>query len=189
MRRFRSTLPAVLVILASAACSDSSAENRAPAAATSAASTADRIVQIGCRQGQCTWLKVARVETVQTLSQGELRRIVGRRGTSVHRDGKLPSSPSKAGIEWEAEEGEEYAFCSAQRPAYAFESDSQGVLIHFLDLFALGGYQYASARLYMRFCHGLEELPDEPALAALGYRAGTRSEQVEATGVEGMTRF
>ena len=60
---------------------------------------------------------------------------------------------------------------------------------HFLDLFDLAGYQEASARLYMRMCHGLAALPPPRRLRALGYRPGTRNEQAELASVEALARF
>ena len=45
-------------------------------------------------------------------------------------------------------------------------------------------------RLYMRLCHGRDSLPAAAAmLRRLGYRPGTRSEQIENGDVETMTRF
>jgi hypothetical protein len=41
----------------------------------------------------------------------------------------------------------------------------------------------------MRFCHGRDGLSEADALQSLGYRPGTRSEQVEDGSPETMTRF
>ncbi|MBV8687380.1 MAG: hypothetical protein JOZ90_13035 [Alphaproteobacteria bacterium] len=146
-------------------------------------------VLAGCRQGECRWLRIAAVDRVASVRQGELRRIRVREGSSFHPDGDTPTRAAAARIAWQKGERAEYAFCSTARPAYAFPGDGGRLLIHYLDLFDLGGYQYASAGLYMRLCHGRDGLPPARVLRALGYRSGTRSEQVEARGPEAMTRF
>ncbi len=172
------------LLLLLGACSDNQGT-----AAPAGSSLAGQTILTGCRQGQCRWARVLQVETERTVAQGELRRMVLRAGTSLHPDGKLPEQPADAEIEWEPSDHSEYAFCSKERPAFAFPDESGALIVHFLDLFDLGGYQYSSAGQYMRLCHGLSELPEEARLRALGYRADTRSEQVEAASVETMTRF
>lgn len=134
---------------------------------------------------------MTQLDTAQTVPEGELRRLVARAGRSVHLDGEIPERAADADIEWEASDHTEYAFCSKQRPAFAFSGDgTSGLTVHFLDLFDLAGYQMASAALYLRLCEGLEELPeDEKALRSLGYRPGTRNEQIEEASLETMTRF
>ena len=78
--------------------------------------------------------------------------------------------------------------CSRVRPAYAFETETGGFLVHYLDLYDLAGYQMASATLYMRVCH--DRGPAGAAvLRRLGYRPGTRSEQTEGEHLEALTRF
>lgn len=175
---------ALSLLLLLGACSD-----REDMAAPSASALAGRTVLAGCRQGECRWARVLRVETAEKFPQGELRRMVLRSGTSVHLDGKLPTRPEDARIEWEPSDRADHAFCSKERPAYAFPDDSGGLIVHFLDLFDLAGYQYSSAGQYMRLCHDLDALPDEAKLRSLGYRPDTRSEQIEAASVEAMTRF
>jgi hypothetical protein len=178
------TLAAVLAPpLSLAACAPTGTERAA------ATAPAGEVIQSGCRQGECAWLRVVRVDKIETRPEGELRRIVARRGRSVHLDGNLPAGPADADIEWEAKDVEDYAFCSTRRPAFAFPGDDGGLIVHFLDLFDLGGYQMTSASLYMRFCHDQPGLPDEQKLGALGYASGTRAEQVEAAGPEVMMRF
>lgn len=147
------------------------------------------VVLGGCRQGECGWLRVVRVEGAGTFPQGELKRMAIRRGTSLHPDGNIPERASDARIEWQAADRSEYAFCSTQRPAYAFPDEEGGLVVHFLDLHDLGGYQMGSARLYMRFCHGREGLPEAEVVQSLGYRPGTRSEQVENGTPETLTSF
>jgi hypothetical protein len=148
-----------------------------------------RTLRTGCRQGECAWLKVRRVETVKSLAQGRLVGLTARAGTSIHLDGNIPAGPERVGIEWEKADRADYAFCSTRRPAFAFPGDHGGLVVHFLDLFDLGGYQMASASLYMRLCHGRPGLPSAGLLRSLGYRPGTRSDQVEGASVEAMTRF
>ena len=158
----------------------------APAAARPAAG---QLILSGCRQGECAWLRVLRVENAGRVPQGALVRMRVRRGSSTHLDGNLPSRPADARIEWEPGEGVSYAFCSVRRPAFAFARRGERLLVHFLDLFDLGGYQEASGRLYMRLCHGRGDVPRAAVLRRLGYRPGTRSEQVEDATPETMTRF
>jgi len=147
-----------------------------------------RTIRTGCRQGECSWLRVRRVETLRTVPEGRLRRIVGRTGNSAHRDGSIPARPP-ARTSWSKADDIGYAFCSTRRPAFAFAGEDGKLILHFLDLFDLAGYQYTSAGLYMRLCHGLAEVPDARRLRAMGYRPGTRSAQIEGAGVEAMTRF
>ena len=150
---------------------------------------AGRTIVAGCRQGECRWLRIAAVESLARLPEGELRRMVVRRGVSVAPGGRRRVRPDDASIEWQAGEVAEHAFCSTRRPAYAFDRDGGGLIVHFLDPFDLAGYQYVSAGLYMRLCHGRERLPGAAALRRLGYRPGTRSEQVEDATLETMTAF
>ena len=147
------------------------------------------IVLAGCRQGECGWYRVVRVEPARSFRQGVLRRMIVRGGTSVHLDGRLPESPRQARIEWAPAESERLAFCSTRRPAYAFQSGDGGFIVHFLDLFSLAGYQEGSGRAYMRMCHGRDRVPGATGLRRLGYRPGARSEQVEDATAETMTRF
>lgn len=147
------------------------------------------VIRVGCRQGECGWLRIGEVRTASDLSTGRLLRVTARRGISVHLDGSIPARPDDANIEWDASESVEFAFCSRQRPAYAFPDGQGRLIVHFLDLFNLGGYQQGSALLYLRFCHDRTRLPRPSGLRALGYRAGTRSEQVEAENAEVMTDF
>jgi hypothetical protein len=177
----------LLPLLAMAACSPAVSPDSAEASPLPA--LAGKTILGGCRQGECGWLRIRTVEKVSAQPEGELRKMIVRRGTSHHPDGGIPEKASDARIEWDGADRPDYAFCSGSRPAYAF-TDSDGTLVvHFLDLFGLGGYQMGSGSLYMRLCHGFDGLPDEKKLRALGYVAGTRSEQIEARDPEVMTRF
>lgn len=161
------------------------AETRAPALPA----LAGRTILAGCRQGECSWMRIAEVTRVATVPQGELRRMTAQRGTSIHLDGSPPERAEGMDIEWEPGMRADHAFCSIARPAYAFESDG-ALITHYLDLYDPGGYQTVSARLYMRLCHDLADAAfDTPAFGRFGYRPGTRSEQVEGGAPEDMTRF
>lgn len=133
-----------------------------------------------CRMMECSWSKPVSNVAVRSTAAGTLRKIVARRGTSLHRDGDPPADPATARIEWGKAATVSYAFCSRSRPAFAFRSGKRWIA-HALDPFSLGGYNRASAVEYMRACHGLDFDRDdiEPAMRDLGYRPGTRSEQVE----------
>jgi hypothetical protein len=161
-------------------------------AATPAASQAPlprlqgEILAPHCRQGECAWTQVIGIARMSRVRQGEVRRVIVRRGASLHRDGRLPDRVAQARIRWERGTRANYVFCSTRRPAYAF-SESGGLIVHYLDLFDLAGYQQSSADLYMRFCHGRGF--SIRAARALGYRPGTRSEQVENARVTDLTRF
>jgi len=149
------------------------------------------VLAIGCRQGECRWARVARLERLTAGAQGELRRLVARRGSSLHRDDPPSAWSADLPVEWEEGEASDYAFCSTARPAYAFPGETgEGLIIHYLDFHDLAGYQLASAGLYMRVCHGIGFVDgDEATLRRLGYRPGTRSGQIEGAVPEELTRF
>lgn len=152
---------------------------------------AGRVLLSGCRQGECGWLRVTRVERVSASARGELRRATGRWGTSVHGRRDPPRAyRASLRVRWDRRERNEYAFCSRERPAHAFPDEGDGLVVHYLDLFDLAGYQYSSATMYMRICHDRAFDPARPAaLRRLGYRPGTRSEQVENGTPADLTRF
>jgi hypothetical protein len=116
-------------------------------------------------------------------------RIVARAGSSSHPDGRLPRDPPLRAIRWEPEDRSDYAFCSVRRPAYAFADGPGALVVHFLDPYALAGYQLASAGLYMRFCHGRDSVPQAEGLRSLGYVPGTRNEQIETSEPTLLARF
>jgi len=163
----------------------------APPARPRLPNLAGRVLLVGCRQGECVWLRVARVERVAANSHGQLRRIVGRRGLSLYANGIPPRGYSRAiRIRWSARDHREYAFCSIERPAHAFPDERGRLILHYLDLFSVAGYQLSSATTYMRLCHNRafnEE--DRAVLRRLGYRPGTRHDQVEDASPEDLARF
>lgn len=147
---------------------------------------AGQVLLAGCRQGECGWVRIVRLENVADSSHGVLRRIILRRGNST----ESGDAPAPADIGWEPADRADYVFCSTERPAYAFPGDDGRYLIHYLDLFALAGYNISSAGLYVRFCHGQEfDSENEKSIRALGYRPGTRNEQVEDARPEDMAAF
>lgn len=158
----------------------------APAIAQPLPRLQGQLLSPSCRQGECAWIRVIGIARVSRVRQGELRRVVVRRGSSLHRDGRLPARAANARIRWEPGTRTNYVFCSTVRPAYAF-SETEGLIVHYLDLFDLAGYQQASAELYMRFCHGRGF--SARAARALGYRPGTRNEQSDNGRVTDLTRF
>lgn len=154
-------------------------------------SLAGRVILSGCRQGECAWLRVVRTETAARNAHGELRRLIGRAGTSLYRNGIPPRAYGRAvRVTWHARDHREYVFCSGERPAHAFPSETGGLILHYLDLFNLAGYQMASATIYMRACHDRRfNWEDRATLRRLGYRPGTRSDQVEDAAPEDLARF
>ena len=93
-------------------------------------------------------------------------------------------------IRWEESDASDYVFCSTAQPSFAFTPEGDGLVVHFLDLYNLAGYQMGSANLYMRLCHGIAEFVGEEAvLNRLGYRPGTRDEQVEGASIDTMTQI
>ena len=150
-----------------------------------------RIVQVECRQGACNWARIVEIAPVASGRDGELRRLTYRPGSSMD-DGSDPSADAGSGIDWAPSDRGDYAYCSTVRPAFAFPDDAGdagALIVHHLDLFDLGGYQFASAKLYGLICHDLDAVVDaEPELRALGYRPGTRSEQTRAVSPESLLR-
>lgn len=147
----------------------------------------NKVLLAGCRQGECRWIRVLQLDRSASVPQGELRRVSLRSGSSLHPDGRIPRNARAARIDWETGTRTDHVFCSTARPAYAFQDEEGGRVTHYLDLYALAGYQMSSATLYMRFCHDRTPIPR--TLRALGYRPGTRSEQVEGAAAADLTRF
>lgn len=133
-----------------------------------------------CHMMECSWSKAVSNVAVRSTPAGTLRRIVALRGTSVHRDDYPSRYHASIGIGWKKPAAVDYVFCSRSQPALAFRSGKRWIA-HALDLFNLGGYNTASAVTYLRACHGVEhDRGDiEKVMRGLGYRSGTRSEQVE----------
>lgn len=100
-----------------------------------------QIIPTSCRQGECSWLRVVDVQVDAPGPEGRLIRMTARRGSSTHADGNLPVGPRGARIEWEETDEVGYAFCSTRRPAFGFAPQGEGLIVHFLDLYELAGYQ------------------------------------------------
>jgi hypothetical protein len=164
---------------------------RAPAVSFTMPDLAGRVIQVGCRQGECVWLRMVRLEAAAANPHGELRRLIGRGGSSLYRNGIPPRAYGRGvRVRWDARDHREYVFCSTERPAHAFPDDGGGLILHYLDLFALAGYQMSSATMYMRACHGRSfDWEDRAALRRLGYRPGTRRDQVEDAAPGDLARF
>jgi hypothetical protein len=151
---------------------------------------AGQVLQSGCRQGQCVWLRVARADTVSTSTHGTLRRLTGRRGMSRYDDEAPEAWSPRIAVTWDPRDQSVFAFCSTERPAYAFSDEGGAYILHYLDLFDLAGFQMASAATYLTICNDRPPaIDDDAALRALGYRPGTRNEQVEEGTPEDMARF
>ena len=135
---------------------------------------------IHCRMMECSWARPVSNVAIRSTSAGTLRKVTAFRGTSVHRDDVPSAFDESIRIEWEKSAAAQYVLCSRSRPALAFRSGKRWVA-HALDLFDLPGYHSASAIAYLRACHGLDYLREDidKVMKDLGYRSGTRSEQVE----------
>jgi hypothetical protein len=129
---------------------------------------------------ECSWSKPVSNVAVRTTPRGTLRKVVAIQGTSVHREDYPSRYHASIRIAWKKPAATQYGLCSRSQPAFAFRSGKRWVG-HALDLFNLGGYNTASAIAYLRACHGVEyDREDiEKVIRGLGYRPGTRSEQVE----------
>ena len=148
------------------------------ALAASAAGPAPELVQ--CRMMECIWSRPVSNVAVRSTPAGTLRKVTAFRGTSVHREDVPSGFHESIPIEWEKRVAVQYVLCSRSRPALAFRSGKRWTA-HSLDLFNLPGYHSASAIAYLRACHGIDYDREDidKVMKELGYRPGTRSEQVE----------
>lgn len=135
---------------------------------------------VTCHMMECSWSKPVSNVAIRSTSAGTLRRVAAIRGTSVHRDDYPSRYHASIRIAWEKAAKADYVLCSRTQPAMAFRSGKRWIA-HALDLFNLGGYNTASAITYLRACHGVDyDRSDiDKVMRGLGYRSGTRSEQVE----------
>ncbi|MBV9931360.1 MAG: hypothetical protein JO013_10500 [Alphaproteobacteria bacterium] len=139
-----------------------------------------RLIQ--CRMMECDWSRRVSNRIVRTTPRGRLRQYVAWQGRSIHRDSLYPVRyAGSLPIRWGKRPATDYVFCARAQPALAFRADGRWIA-HALDLFHLAGYQEPSATTYLLACHGRYGLAPGPergrALRRLGYRPGTRSEQV-----------
>ncbi|HEX8124778.1 MAG TPA: hypothetical protein VF548_04280 [Allosphingosinicella sp.] len=146
--------------------------------ALAAAAPAPELVQ--CRQMECSWSRPVSNVAIRSTAAGTLRKVTAFRGTSTYRDDAPSGFDKSIAIEWHRPAAVQYAFCSRSRPAFAFRSGKRWIA-HALDLFDLPGYHAASAVSYLRACHGVDydRVDVDDMLRRLGYRTGTRSDQVE----------
>jgi hypothetical protein len=143
------------------------------------AAPAAELVQ--CRQMECSWSKPVSNVAIRSTSAGTLRKVTAFRGISTYRDNAPSAFDESIAIEWQKPATVQYVLCSRSQPALAFRSEERWIA-HALDLFNLPGYHTASAVGYLRACHGLDyHFGDDmdQAMRNLGYRPGTRSDQIE----------
>ncbi|MBX3565312.1 MAG: hypothetical protein KF730_12145 [Sphingomonas sp.] len=138
------------------------------------------VLRISCRQGECGWQQIKSIERVRGGNGEVLRKLTSRSGNSVH--GAFGDPPRRytprLRVKWDTAPRVEYVLCSKRRPTVIFPSDGEFV-VHRLGLTNLGGYEYASATLYMQVCHNVA--PDrwsEKQAARMGYsrQAGRQDE-------------
>lgn len=148
------------------------------ALALAAAAPAPRLVH--CHMMECSWSKPVANVAVRSTPAGTLRKVTALRGTSAYRDEPPSRYRPSIRIAWEKAAAVDYVLCSRSQPAFAFRSGKRWIA-HALDLFNLGGYNTASAIAYLRACHGVDydRADIDQVMRGLGYRPGTRSEQVE----------
>jgi hypothetical protein len=148
------------------------------ALAAAAAAPASELVQ--CRQMECSWSRPVSNVAIRSTAAGTLRKVTAFRGTSTYRDNAPSGFDESIPIEWQRPAAVQYALCSRSQPALAFRSGNRWIA-HALDLFSLPGYHRASAIAYLRACHRVDyDRQDiDIVLRRLGYRSGTRSDQVE----------
>ena len=146
-------------------------------AAAAPAGPAPRIIQ--CRMMECTWSKPVSNVAIRSAPGGTLRKVTAVRGRSVYRDDPPSRYHPSVRIEWQKRASVDYVLCSRTQPALAFRSGNRWTA-HALDLFNLPGYHTASAIIYLRVCHGVDQDRGDidEVMRGLGYRPGTRSDQV-----------
>lgn len=153
------------------------------AALLAAAAPAGPPKLIYCHMMECSWSRRVSNRLVARQGAEQLREYVTIDGQSEHRGGDYPTRYSpRVRVKWEAKPVTTYVLCSKARPAIAFQDRwdpaSKGRWYgHYLDLFNLYGYNTSSAVIYAAACHDIDF--SEKALKRLGYRSGTRSEQVD----------
>ena len=137
----------------------------------------------GCRQSTCMWEKVLEIRTIKTVPNGILKVEDSYQGSMLAQGADFPTEYSaKLPIEWDRVQT--YVFCSKQQPSTAFKDrgTKNGRWIgHLLDPFEPYGYNWGSAETYMRVCHNVDlgRQDIKKVMLRLGYRPGTRNEQVD----------
>ncbi|MES2987577.1 MAG: hypothetical protein V4808_06710 [Pseudomonadota bacterium] len=138
------------------------------------------VLQISCRQGECRWQRISKIERVRAGGGEVLRKLTSRSGFSTH--GAFGDPPKRFSprlrVQWDKAPRVEYVLCSKRRPTVIFHSDGEFV-VHRLGLASLGGYEYATATLYMQACHNLAPGRwSEKQVPSMGY-GGQRGQQDE----------
>ena len=129
------------------------------------------VLRISCRQGECYWQQIQRIERVRGAKGEVLRKLTSRTGLSTHDLYREPPSrySKRIRVQWKAAPAVEYVLCSKRRSATIFESDGAFVVTR-LGLANLGGYENAAAALYMHACHNLaRERWSEKRMPGMGY--------------------
>ena len=119
------------------------------------ATGAGPIVRIGCRQGECSWQQRRDATVVRRTPDEAIVRLRMRVATTVHGVMGRISSGWRRDMAATWRDETDYVRCSKRRPALLWRDAGGGVLLHQLNLPALGGYQLHSANVYMLACHGL----------------------------------
>ncbi|HEX8303014.1 hypothetical protein [Sphingomonas sp.] len=118
--------------------------------------TPTAVLQISCRQGECRWQKIQRIERMRGGNGEVLRKLTSRAGMSVHLNGRIPARYSpRLRIEWERAPKIEYVLYSKRRPTTIFGSADSEFVVTRLGLGDMAGYEYAGGTLYMQICHNI----------------------------------
>jgi hypothetical protein len=147
------------------------------------------VVRMSCRQGECMWQQLQKIERVRGDRASVLRKVSSRTGRSTYSvDGSPPAYGPRVRIAWERP-GTDYVLCSKRRPATAFwDADEKQWIVTRLNLTDLGGYQYAAANLYMLVCHNIAPARwSERGMRHMGYGA-TPSDQTRHAKLAEMLR-
>jgi hypothetical protein len=180
------------LVEASASVAASAEATQEPSAAASVAADPYAGAEVAeCRQGECTWEKVLSVRSLQETVDGELKVEETYVGSSRDDGTGTGRYSPKLAIAWEKPVVQTYVFCSLKQPGLAFKDRwGDGKWIgHLLDPYDTYGYNQGSVRTYMKVCHGLDFYRKDitKVLQRIGYRPGTRNEQVDLASPKDLT--
>jgi hypothetical protein len=152
--------------------------------------TPTAVLQISCRQGQCVWQQLMKIERIRASNGEVVRKVTSRVGRSTHSVYGNPPARAPKNTEWERGPGIDYVRCSKRRPATAtYDAEDRDWRVTQFNLTDLGGYQYGAATLYMQVCHNVAPGKwRENRMGRLGYgktasdqsRYGTEREMLKA---------